>query len=114
MDRINKIYRSGAEGRQGDFDRRNMKADEGDLFGQVTRVLSRLFLKERSFQPRSGCKTLSHPPTRGRVYLRKSLRVGVSGEKVDFLQGRGNGLGVGGYRAMNRRATCCPGRGGSA
>jgi hypothetical protein len=30
LDRINKIYRIG---RQGKFDRRNMKADEGEFFG---------------------------------------------------------------------------------
>ena len=76
-------------GRKGDFDRRNMKADEGDLFCQVP---SRHFLKEQSLQPRSGCKTLSPTPVHGRVYLRKPLRVGGGGEKVDFLQGRGNGL----------------------
>ncbi len=85
LDRINKI---GADGRQRYFDRRNMKADEGDLFRQVPGVLRRLLLKELSFQPRSGCKSLSHPPTRGRVYLRKSLRVVGDGEKVDFLRAR--------------------------
>ena len=83
MDRINKINRIGAEGRQGDFDRRDMRADEGDLFRQIP---SRLFLTELCFQPRSGCKTLSHTPAYGRVYLRKPLRVGGGGEKVDFFK----------------------------
>ena len=94
---------------------------KGDLFCLVPRILRRLFRKELSFQPRSGCKALSHPPVHGRVYLRKSLRVGVSGEKVDFFQGRGNGLHLRstvplgraapfcGYPAINRRATLdCP------
>ena len=118
LDRINKINRIGADGRQGDFDRTNLRADEGDLFCQVPR---RHFLKELSFQLRSGCKTLSPTPAHGRVYLRNSLRVGVSGEKVDFLQGRGNVLHLRstvplgraapfcGYPAINRRATFdCP------
>ena len=110
-----------ADGREGDFDRRDMKADEGELFRQVPRVLRRLFLKELSFQPRLGCKSLSPTPTHGRVYLRNSLRVVGSGEKVDFFQGRGNGLHLRstvplgraapfwGYPAINRRATFdCP------
>ena len=118
LDRINKINRIGAEGRQGDFDRRNMRADEGDLFRQVPR---RLFLKELCFQPRSGCKTLSYTPAHGRVCLRNPLQVGGGGEKVDFLQGRGNGLHLRstvplgraapfwGYPAINRWATFdCP------
>ena len=87
-DRINKINRIGADGRQGKFDRRNMNGDEGELFGQVPRVLRIFFPKKLSFQTRSGCKTLSHPPTDGRVYLRKSLGVGVDSEKVDFFQAR--------------------------
>jgi len=70
----------------GVFDTRDMKADEGELFREVTGVLRRLFLKELSFQPRLGCKSLSHTPAHGRVYLRKSLRVGVRGEKVDFFE----------------------------
>ena len=80
-----------------------------------------LFLVAPSFQPRSDCKKTSHPPTHGRIYLRNSQRVGVSGAKVDFFQGRGNvahlrstvPLGRAalfcGYPAINRRAIFdCP------
>jgi len=72
-----------------------MKDMRGDLFRQVH---GKFLLKERPVQLRSGCKSLSPTPARGSIYLRKTLQVVVGGEKVGFFQGRGNGLGVGGYR----------------
>ena len=80
FDRINKINRIRAEGRQGEFDRRNMRPDEGELF----RLVPKGYLQNSS-RPRLGCKSLSHPTTHGRVYLRKLLRAVGGGEKVDFF-----------------------------
>jgi len=69
------------------LDWRDMRANEGDLFRQVPVGFSG---KERSFQLRSGCKSLSPTPTHGRDYLRNPQRVVGDGEKVDFFYGRGN------------------------
>ena len=57
-----------------------MKGDEGNLFR-----FSMLLLKTPSFPLRWSCKTLSHTPAHGRVYLRNPQRVGVEGEKVGFF-----------------------------
>jgi len=75
LDRINKINMIGTEGTQGNFDRRDMRAGEGKLSREVSGVHCSLFLKELSFQARSGCKSLSPTLIHGGVYLRKPLRV---------------------------------------
>jgi hypothetical protein len=71
---------------RGIFDRRKMKADEGEIFSAS--LLSMLFLDARSFQPRSGCKNTSPLSIHGRIYCTKPLQVGVGGAKVDFFQAR--------------------------
>jgi len=70
----------------GVFDRRNMKADEGDRFRQGPRGCL-----PNSSRPRLGCKSLSPTPTHGGVYLRNSQRVGGDGEKVDFFSDTARG-----------------------
>ena len=56
FDRINKINRIRADGRQGEFDRRNMRADEGELFRQVPRAAFKIA------QGRVGGANHFHPP----------------------------------------------------